>query len=633
MKNIKNITSSFENEELFLNTIKYLSDVIDAKDGYTIGHSERVQRYSMRVGNKLQLSKNDLDILYLSSILHDIGKVKIPINILKSSKRLNRYEYREIQRHSVYGAYLLGSFKYVKGLQEAIKYHHERFDGKGYPEGIEGENIPIYSRIIAVCDAFDAMTSRRAYLKNLKTEHHAINELRKNAGTQFDPEIVDAFIDQYNMGYIHLEKALYYMKQFHIDSINLALFLFQNARKMVRHDRSRAYIDYNVGKLIARNGEYKKSIKLMLPFLEFDYDNEMRAGVYNDLASSYYFLGDYNNATLYSKKALAIKEPLLQKARSYRHLAQIAYQTGEHPDTCFDYLNKSEKVYERLYEMIEKQKAKLVSSNFSIVKYNRLINFTKEIRNDTAKYYDIKAFFQYNMGNFEAAHKAYIQSINIKHFYEDIYGSIRSQAGIALVYIDQGLYKDAEYNLFEARNYAEQLHDRQGLRMVYNNLGRLYVYWNKKNKAIEYYRKAFNEACRIGRRSPATESAMFLMRLLKTKAAQNHIRRRYLALDSGRQCKSLSEQMIYHNNKLTPSKLRNMYWVHLEELQTCKRHLEFAKTYYLYLKFIKEHFPEEYSDSVSMIPEIISNITESMVRRRLKKIYDFNTKVSRGSGP
>ncbi len=485
--------------------------------------------------------------------------------------------------------------------------------------------------MIAVCDAFDAMTSKRAYLRNLKTEQHAINELIKNKGLQFDPDIVDVFIEQYNQGFIHLEKALYYMKQYHIDSVNLALFLFDNARKMVKDEKIRAFIDYNKGKLVSRTGDYKLSLKLMLPYVKYVKDREQKAEIYNDLASSYYFLGDYANAVKLSKRVLNIKYPLLQKARSYRHLAQIAYQKGDKPDKCFAFLEKSENVYSILYEMIEKQKAKLVSRNFSIIKYNRIINFSKEIRNDTAKFYDIKAFFHYNTGNFDEAHKCYIQSINIKHFYEDIYGSIRSQAGIALVYIDCGQYKDAEYNLFEAMNYAEQLHDTQGLRMVYNNLGRMYMYWNKRKLALEYYRKAFHEACKLGRRSAATESAMFLMRLVKTKPAKDRIRRKYISLESGRQCKSLSEQIILYKDNIKPSKLKSLYWEHLEELEACRRHLEFAKTYYMYLRFIKENFPDEYNDSVSVVPDIISKLTDSMVRRRLKKIYDFNSKISGGT--
>jgi len=194
MADIKRFTNSIENEELFLNTIKYLSDVIDAKDEYTIGHSERVQRYSMRVGRSLDLSKSELDVLYLSSILHDIGKVKVPITILKSKKKLNRFEFMEIQRHSVYGAYLLGSFRYVDGLQEAIKHHHERIDGKGYPEGLKGRSIPLFSRIISVCDSFDAMTSKRSYKSGIRSEKHAINEIKRNAGTQFDSVFLDYFL-------------------------------------------------------------------------------------------------------------------------------------------------------------------------------------------------------------------------------------------------------------------------------------------------------------------------------------------------------------------------------------------------------------------------------------------------------
>ncbi len=180
-------------EKLFNSIIDSLVASLDARDEYTKGHSERVRLYSTEIGKELGFGKKELNRLQLSAILHDIGKIGVPDAILKKPGSLLPEEYESMKKHPVIGYEILKYVEDFEDVREGVKYHHERFDGKGYPEGLKGSEIPIFARIIAVADAFDAMTSDRPYRKALLFEV-ALNEISSGKGTQFDPEIVDAFL-------------------------------------------------------------------------------------------------------------------------------------------------------------------------------------------------------------------------------------------------------------------------------------------------------------------------------------------------------------------------------------------------------------------------------------------------------
>ena len=181
-------------EASYLSAVRTLANSIDAKDTYTRGHSERVAKYSLEIGKKMNLSKEDLKNLYIGALLHDIGKIGISEAIINKKDKLTNEEYQEIKTHPSRGALIIEPAEFLREKAPCIKYHHERYDGKGYPEGLKGEEIPLMARIICCADSFDAMTSRRAYRDTMPLDY-AKNEIKRCSETQFDPVIVKAFLE------------------------------------------------------------------------------------------------------------------------------------------------------------------------------------------------------------------------------------------------------------------------------------------------------------------------------------------------------------------------------------------------------------------------------------------------------
>lgn len=180
-------------KDMFYETIFALADTIEKRDPYTGGHTKRVMEYSYAIGKKLNLPEEELEKLKLAAILHDIGKIGIRDEILLKTSSLSNEEYEIIKKHTLYGADILKNIKKLKDIIPGVRNHHERYDGKGYPDGLSGEHIPLIARIIAVADTYDAMTTTRPYRPGLKPSV-AIAELKVKAGTQFDPQVVEAFI-------------------------------------------------------------------------------------------------------------------------------------------------------------------------------------------------------------------------------------------------------------------------------------------------------------------------------------------------------------------------------------------------------------------------------------------------------
>ncbi len=183
-----------EFEELFIGTLRAFSKIIDAKSPWTRGHSERVTKYAILIGRELGLSRDQLRRLEVAALLHDIGKIGIPESILDKPGKLTKEEYEIVKRHPEIGAEILSSIRQFEEVVPAIRHHHERYDGRGYPDGLKGEEIPVMARIIAVADAFDAMLSKRPYRDALSL-NSAVKELQRNKGSQFDPQIVDILLN------------------------------------------------------------------------------------------------------------------------------------------------------------------------------------------------------------------------------------------------------------------------------------------------------------------------------------------------------------------------------------------------------------------------------------------------------
>ncbi|MFH1995898.1 MAG: HD domain-containing phosphohydrolase [Candidatus Omnitrophota bacterium] len=177
----------------YLGTIKALVSTIEAKDPYTKGHSEKVTTYAIRIAKALRLNKDNRRLLSYCGRLHDIGKIAVSDVILNKPGPLTNVEFDQITTHPLKGAEILRHLDFLKDGVLAIRHHHERFDGGGYPDGLKSDGIPILARILAIADSYDAMTSDRAYRKGMPQEK-AVEELKRCSGHQFDPSIVDAFL-------------------------------------------------------------------------------------------------------------------------------------------------------------------------------------------------------------------------------------------------------------------------------------------------------------------------------------------------------------------------------------------------------------------------------------------------------
>ena len=193
-KKTQEITAQHEKlERISMQIVKALSGAVDAKDTYTNGHSLRVAEYSREIARRAGLSGEMQDDIYMMGLLHDVGKIGVPDAIINKPAHLTEDEYAAIKNHPVMGARILKNIKDFPKLITGARCHHERYDGKGYPDGIAGEEIPLEARIIAVADAYDAMSSRRSY-RDVLPQETVRSEIEKGKGTQFDPEVTEVVL-------------------------------------------------------------------------------------------------------------------------------------------------------------------------------------------------------------------------------------------------------------------------------------------------------------------------------------------------------------------------------------------------------------------------------------------------------
>lgn len=266
-------------DSMTMQMIKTLSDTLEAKDEYTKGHSYRVAEYSVLIAKKLGLPEKEIDKLHYAASLHDIGKIGVPDTILNKPSRLTNDEYAIIKTHTVIGADIIKGIDLIAYTEEVARYHHERYDGKGYPTGLSGENIPFYARIVAVADSYDAMSSKRIYRKSL-SEEIIRGEIEKNKGLQFDPQIADAFLELFDAGELAIPEEPSANKSL-IDSVDIenvteASQMFSKVVDKIKTSAEDGSFDFLTGLMLRNKGESVIGTKMQEStgaLIFFDMDN------------------------------------------------------------------------------------------------------------------------------------------------------------------------------------------------------------------------------------------------------------------------------------------------------------------------------------------------------------------------
>jgi HD-GYP domain-containing protein (c-di-GMP phosphodiesterase class II) len=192
-----------ENRELFLSSIRALAEAIDAKDPYTRGHSERVAAYSAAIAAEMGLPADEVERTRLSALLHDVGKIGVDDRIIRKPTALTEEEFEAMKTHPIKGAAIMSAIPQLADVIPGMKYHHEKWCGGGYPEGLKGEQIPLQARIVSVADTFDAMTTTRPYQQAMEIGF-VIERIRQLSGVRFEPRVTEAFLRAYERGAIEL---------------------------------------------------------------------------------------------------------------------------------------------------------------------------------------------------------------------------------------------------------------------------------------------------------------------------------------------------------------------------------------------------------------------------------------------
>ena len=241
-------------EQISFETIATIASMIEAKDSYTKGHSIRVSEYSARLAKKLGWGEEKIQNLKYIALLHDIGKVGIPDSVLNKPGKLTEIEYGIIKSHTTIGGDILGEIETIPDVALGAKYHHERFDGKGYPEGLGGDEIPEVAKIICICDAYDAMSSKRVYRDKLPVEV-IIKQFEEGKGTQFDAYYTDVFLELIKDGELSVQEDTSKQDGEKTLSGESTLLLNQIVKNMEEETQKNEKFDLLTGLLNRKNGE------------------------------------------------------------------------------------------------------------------------------------------------------------------------------------------------------------------------------------------------------------------------------------------------------------------------------------------------------------------------------------------
>ncbi|UCD54635.1 MAG: HD-GYP domain-containing protein [Candidatus Omnitrophota bacterium] len=195
----KKFSTTKPTQKAYIECIHALVNLAEAKDPYTKRHSIKVSNYAVLLAKKLKLPKEEIETIKLAAILHDVGKLGIKGKVLLKGGSLNRPEYEHVKKHSEMGVEIIKPFRFFNEVILIIRHHHEKYDGSGYPDGLNGKNIPLGSRILAIADCYDALTSRRAYRKAYSSQQ-AMNIMKKENGSKFDSQLLDIFMSCISSG-------------------------------------------------------------------------------------------------------------------------------------------------------------------------------------------------------------------------------------------------------------------------------------------------------------------------------------------------------------------------------------------------------------------------------------------------
>jgi putative nucleotidyltransferase with HDIG domain len=274
-------------------TILSFVNMIEQRDSYTVGHTSRVAKYCKMLAEEMDINESDITRLYKAAILHDIGKISTPDAILLKPYKLTELEFKIIQEHVIVGYDMLSKIESYKDLAEIIKFHHEKYDGTGYPSGLSGENIPLLSRIMVVADSFDAMTSQRIY-KMRKTPKEAIDELIRFSGTQFDPEIVKIAIKVFKD--LKFDESSFQLPETDIEKERMAYFYKDQLSTLYNKD----YLVLMIKNKDKLSFEYKNGMSINIKnFSHFNKTKSWEDG--NKLLKEFseYLLKEYKSDTIF----------------------------------------------------------------------------------------------------------------------------------------------------------------------------------------------------------------------------------------------------------------------------------------------------------------------------------------------
>lgn len=418
-----------EMERITIQAIMTIANTVDAKDDYTKGHSMRVAAYAEMIAQRLGWSEEEIQNIYYVAMLHDVGKIGVPDAVLNKPFRLTDVEFRLIKGHTIMGAEILKDFKMFPNISMGAKYHHERYDGKGYPEGLKGESIPLVARVIGLVDSYDAMTSNRVYRGRLQDEA-VMNELRKGKGTQWDPDLVDIFIELIEEG--ALEKN--WMAE---EELALPIFNSEKIYGSVMSNQSilDAPTDYLTGLLSKRKGEHEIEAALRVRggcLMLIDLDNfkqineehghlagdfalKLTADVLKDVCSNYilcrsggdefiFFVEGVGEKTTAVDKAKEILEAFAKKQKESEILQETALSIGMSLSGCDgrDYAELYRRADKALYFVKQNH-----SIHFGFYHGTGIVRTPEQSKGDLQKVVDIvknqnsyKGAFQIDYGEF-----------------------------------------------------------------------------------------------------------------------------------------------------------------------------------------------------------------------------------------